>query len=1332
MPRTGCFALPCRFKGHCGCDPDAQKALRVSFTYLAFGVAWILLSDALAHALLPGSDETRQLQTVKGLTFVLLSATLIYLLAWRELKLEQRYRLRLLSAESQLHQVAERTSDLMYTYQILPERKFTYVSPSCLAITGYSQAEHYRDPDLSYKLVHPDDRPLLDNLLSPELEGRPITLRWRKKDGTIVYIEQSIVGLRNEQGQVVGLSGIGRDVTTAELARQELEHLNSAYTVLWQVNRLIVRSRSVEEIYQEACDISLSTGNFSLAWIGVVDRQGNRVVPAFKAGEKTEYIENILITLDDAPTGRGPTGLAARSGKTYSSSDIATDPFMKPWRERALAHGFRSSAAFPLTVGGEVVAVWTLYSSTQGYFSERVRKLYDELAQDISFALSVRHAEAEKQRLASELETINRRWQFATESTGYGLWDWNVSTNEVYFSESLAAMLGYSLEEWGSDLAAWAKRVHPDDKPRVERELEAHFRGETELYSCEHRMLCKDGTYRWIIDRGRVIEWTTDHKPQRMIGLHRDITQELEQRLELSEREESYATVIAQSPHGIAVVSTETGQIFSVNPAFCKILGRSEAELMSITWQTFTHPDDIAPNEVLNQQILRGESSEYVMQKRYFRPDGSMIWARLAVKKLQHYRKEQKVHLALVEDITEQVEREERLRTLFNEAPLGIAVIDSLTAELLAINAKYCEIVGRGEPDLLRMTWKDVTHPEDIAADQNLMDEVNAGKRTGFYLRKRLLRPGGGIVWVGMTIAKLTHYHEDRRVHVCMIEDITDRVQNEERMRLDAAVISHTRDGVVVTDLTPRIISVNQAYSDITGYSAEEVIGRNPALLKSGRQDARFYRAMWDEIAATGRWQGELYNRRKNGEVYPQLSTIDTIYDAEGKPQYYVGVFSDIAKLKKSEESFERLAHYDILTGLPNRLMVTSRLTHAIDSAARHDRLIGVLFMDLDHFKNINDSLGHIAGDELLTAVARRLKARIRSEDTIARLGGDEFLILLEDLENPEQAALVARDLLANLSAPFKLASGHEVYSGGSIGISLYPQDGDNAPDLIRNADAAMYLSKSEGRSTFRFYRNSLTEAARKRLELEAALRRALEHNELYVAYQPIVDMKTGIVCGAEALCRWRTADGREISPADFIPVAEETGLIVGVGDFVLRSALAQVSEWQKYPQFRTIAINFSVRQFQKPDWYERFTEIIRQSGVAPRQIEIEITESDIMQRSEEGIEVIRRLHSSGVNIAIDDFGTGYSSLSYLQRFSVNKIKIDQSFVRELPQNHATMQLVRTMITLARNLGLSSLAEGVETAEQMQFLRAEGCDFYQGYLKGRPIAPNEFSRQFLS
>lgn len=1192
-------------------SPVFQKALRVSLIYALFGAAWIVVSDWVVNRYFPGADRAESLQTIKGLVFVSISAVVIYLAAWRELQVERRYRLRLSAAEYRLHQMAERTSDLFYTFQRQPVRKFTYVSPSVEKITGYSQQDFYRDAELPAKIVHSDDRQLLDKLLEPQNDGMPCRIRWIQKSGEVVFIEVSNVALRDEQGVIVGVSGLGRDVTQAELARKELEHLNHAYLVLWQVNKLIVNQSTEKEIFQEACSIPLSSGSFSLVWVGVVNSEANKVEVVCKSGEKISYIENLTITLDDTPTGRGPTGLAARTGKAFWSTDIKTDEFMAPWREKALANGFRSSAAFPLKVDGKVAAVWTLYSPAAGYFTEAVQRLYQQLAGDISFALQNLRIRAEKEQLARELEISTKRWQFAVDGAGDGLWDWNVKTNEVYFSEKISSMLGYTPEEWGTTLDAWESRIHPDDKTVAQLTVTAYFRGETDAYESEHRMLCKDGSYRWILDRGSVIERDEAGAPLRMIGLHRDITTEREQRLATQERNESLQAVISESPLGIAIVSTVSGKILTTNPAFCAILRRSDAELRAMSWQNFTHPDDIVNNENMNREMLGEGRPGYVIEKRFLCPDNRVIWARLTVRALQHYR---------------------------------------------------------------------ATEP----------------------------------------------------VHVALIEDITDRVESEKRLRLDAAVISHTRDGVVITDLEPRIVSVNQAYCEITGYAEHEVVGQNPSILQSGRQGRDFYAAMWREIKTKGRWQGELYNRRKTGEIYPQISTIDTIYNAEGKPEYYVEVFSDISKLKDSEESFERLAHYDILTGLPNRLMVTNRLTHAIIAAGRHRRLVAVLFIDLDHFKNVNDSLGHSAGDELLAVVATRLKARIRAEDTIARLGGDEFIVLLEDIENADQAALVARDLLSNLSAPFQLASGHEIYSGASIGISIYPQDGENPHELIRNADAAMYLSKSEGRNTFRFYTQSLTDAARKRLDLEAALRRALERGELYVKYQPIVDLASGEVEGAEALCRWRTPEGKEISPVDFIPVAESTGLIVQIGDFVTRTALRQANRWvTEHPKFKTIAVNFSVRQFQTNDWHERFIHILRESGLAAELVEVEITESDIMQKSEQGIEVIRELHNAGVRIAIDDFGTGYSSLSYLQQFSVNKMKIDQSFVRDLPGSTAAAQLVRTMIRLGKSLGLEIQAEGVETEAQRQFLLAEGCDTYQGYLTSPAVTADEFVAKFL-
>lgn len=1163
-----------------------KKALRVSCVYLVFGAIWIITSDWLVHRYFPGIDRVQSLQTAKGLLFVAISTIVIFLAAWRELKLEHRYQLKLSAAESQLHQVAERTSDLVYTFQRQPERRFTYVSPSVLSITGYSQQDHYRDAELSYKIVHPEDRPLLDSLIEPGNEGKPFKLRWIHKSGKIVYIEVSNVALRDENGNIVGVSGMGRDVTQAEIARQELEHLNHAYAVLWQVNRLIVNQGSALEIYREACAIPLSSGNFSLVWVGLVNRADNRLELVCRSGNKVSYLDGLKITLDDSPTGRGPTGLAARMGKAYWSTDIATDDSMAPWRARALANGFRSSAAFPLKIDRQVTAVWTLYSPVAGYFTEAVQRLYQQLAGDISFALQNLANKAEKEKLVKYLEISTKRWQFAVEASGEGLWDWNLKTDEVYFSETIASMLGYTLVEWGNNLEAWHSRLHPDDRATVVRALQDHIEQKTAMYSTEHRLLCKDGTYLWILDRGRVIERGPDGEAIRMIGLHKNIDAERGERLRVQQQEEKLKSLIEEAPIGIATVDATTGKILSANAKYCEILKFSESELKSMTWQSLIIPADIAEGERLVRTTLTGKSNSFSQKKRLRRGDNKIIWVDLKVKRLQ---------------------------------------------------------------------------------------------------------PGPGIA----------------TTNLAMIEDITALVDAEARLRLDAAVISHTRDGVVITSLEPKIVSVNQAYCDITGYSTDEVVGKNPSILQSGRQDRDFYAAMWREIKSKGRWQGELYNRRKNGEIYPQISTIDTIYNAEGKPEYYVGVFSDISKLKDSEESFERLARYDVLTGLPNRLMVTNRLAHAVASAGRHRRMVAVLFMDLDHFKNVNDSLGHVAGDELLAAVAMRLKARLRAEDTIARLGGDEFIVLLEDIESAEHAALVARDLLSNLSAPFELASEHEIYSGGSIGISIYPQDGENPHELIRNADAAMYLAKSEGRNTFRFYTQSLTDAARKRLALEAALRRALERGELYVKYQPIVDIASGVIVGAEALCRWRTAEGEEIS-------------------------LAVARTWAaNQATFKTMAVNFSVRQFQSHDWYERFSHILRESGVAADRVEVEITESDIMQKSEEGIEVIRELHSSGVRIAIDDFGTGYSSLSYLQRFSVNKMKIDQSFVRDLPESAAAAQLVRTMIRLGKSLGLEIQAEGVETEAQRQFLLAEGCDTYQGYLTSPPVTAEEFAAKFL-
>ncbi|MEY6431548.1 EAL domain-containing protein [Thioalkalicoccus limnaeus] len=561
-----------------------------------------------------------------------------------------------------------------------------------------------------------------------------------------------------------------------------------------------------------------------------------------------------------------------------------------------------------------------------------------------------------------------------------------------------------------------------------------------------------------------------------------------------------------------------------------------------------------------------------------------------------------------------------------------------------------------------------------------------------------------------------------RTLLYCIVHDLTTRKQAEEAQRLAAAVFKFTRDGVVITDLVPRILAVNRAYTEITGYAADEVQGRNPAVISSGRHDAAFYQGIWTTLAESGHWQGEIWNRRKGGEIYPAWLTISTVHDERGVPSHYVGVFTDISQLKQSEARLESLAHYDTLTGLPNRRLVQSRLEQALARATRHGQRVGVLFVDLDRFKNINDSLGHPAGDELLKAISERLTKRIREEDTLARLGGDEFLLLIESLALPEDAAVVAEMIIRLVEQPFLLDGRHEVYIGASVGISLYPDDALDVTALIQHADAAMYQAKEQGRNTYRFYTKTLTEWANRRLELETQLRQALEREEFLLHYQPIVAAADGRLIGLEALVRWQPPGVDLVSPSDFIPICEDTGLIVPLGDWVLHRACAQLKTWLDGGcRPVCMAINLSVRQLRFQDMVRQIQAILHLTGIPPHLIQLELTESGIMEQGEKAITIMGDLKAMGVRLAIDDFGTGYSSLAHLKRFRVDRLKVDRSFVQNLDKDDNDRQIATTIIAMAHNLRLDVVAEGVETRAQQEWLARMGCDAFQGYLFARPM-----------
>lgn len=553
------------------------------------------------------------------------------------------------------------------------------------------------------------------------------------------------------------------------------------------------------------------------------------------------------------------------------------------------------------------------------------------------------------------------------------------------------------------------------------------------------------------------------------------------------------------------------------------------------------------------------------------------------------------------------------------------------------------------------------------------------------------------------------------------------RANTDATLRQAGAVFDSTQEGIVITDLAPRIIAVNRAYTHITGYQEREVIGCNPAILQSGRQDEAFYQAMWASLRKLGYWQGEIWNRRKNGEIYPQLLTLSTVRDDEGKPKHYVGVMTDISQMKQSEANLERLAHYDPLTDLPNRLLIQSRLEQALKQADREDTRVAVLFLDLDHFKNVNDSLGHPVGDTLLQALTRRLSERLREEDSFGRLGGDEFLIILNHARRPESAATIARELIGLLEAPFVLPNGNEIYVGASVGISIYPQDGEQASTLIQHADSAMYRAKGDGRNTFCFYTPELTVAANLRIDMESRLRRAIAQEEFVLHYQPQLRIDSGEIIACEALLRWNEPHKGLVSPADFIPVAEETGLIVALGDWVLEAAAAQFRRWidQGLPQF-CLSINMSGRQLQQDDIVARLKAVSRRYDLPAERIKLELTESIIMGQGEDAESLLHAIRALGMRLSIDDFGTGYSSLAYLKRFPIDELKIDRSFVRDLPADNDDAEIAATIIAMARNLNLQVVAEGVETREQADFLAAHGCNLCQGYLYSRPVPAAEF------
>ncbi|EPM51753.1 sensor domain-containing protein [Pseudomonas syringae] len=792
-----------------------------------------------------------------------------------------------------------------------------------------------------------------------------------------------------------------------------------------------------------------------------------------------------------------------------------------------------------------------------------------------------------------------------------------------------------------------------------------------------------------------------------------------------------FASVFAQCPDAMIIASLIDGHIMDANQAFVEHSGLSIEEVVG---KTPTELDlwavpGIGPKVLKQLQTCNIHNLEIPFRRK----NGQTFSGLMSAQPFEQG--STPAVLVIVRDITrlklaqQQLQlSEEKFAKAFHAAPDGLAITRQQDGMLLEVNEGFCRITGYSERHCLENSTFDLGIWADLSERSRLIEQLKQhGVVHGF--RTRLRNVNGSI-----RVCELSSHPLLISGDACLLtisRDITESQLMQEKLHLAATVFESTAEGVLITDTDQRISAVNRAFTEITGYSESEAIGQTPRLLASGQHDSAFYASMWHQLTAEGHWQGEISNRRKNGELYPSWLTVSAVRNKENLLTHFVAVFADISSLKHAQARLDYQAHHDPLTGLPNRTLFESRLQSALLHSEESGSLGAVLFLDLDRFKHINDSLGHPVGDLLLKGIAHRLKETLRDIDTVARLGGDEFIVLLPGLLQPSDAKAIANKLLACFSTPFE-AGEHELYISPSIGSCVFPNDGTDVATLVKNADAAMYRSKAQGRNRVESYTRDLTEQASERIALEQELRRALDRKQLSLAYQPKISLLTHTLVGAEALIRWSHPTFGEVPPEHFIPLAEENGMILQIGEWVLEQACRQMGAWRKTCKpFGPMSVNLAGAQLRQPNLVERIEQLLTDNGLVPDCLQLEITENFIMSQTQDALAVLHKLKQLGVQLAIDDFGTGYSSLSYLKRLPLDILKIDQSFIRGLPEDTHDAAIVRAIIALGRSMQLTVIAEGVETREQQQFLSEEGCEQIQGYIISLPLQPDEFSERFL-
>lgn len=800
--------------------------------------------------------------------------------------------------------------------------------------------------------------------------------------------------------------------------------------------------------------------------------------------------------------------------------------------------------------------------------------------------------------------------------------------------------------------------------------------------------------------------------------------------MSISKQSQLLGDILERALNEIFIFDAETLKFTQVNKGARENIGYSMDELAELT------PADIKPGysqaefEQFIAPLLNGEIQRLEFETIHQRKDGSSYPVEID---LQIDRNSDSiVFVAITSDITqrrltEKTLEEERsiLRNIIDSTPDLIFLKDT-EGTYLRCNKAFESFFGSPESNITGKTDFDFVDAETAQFFRD-KDSSMMAKGISQINEETVIYPDGHEVLLETLKTPFKNASGQVLGLLGISRDITQQRKSEQDLHIAGKVFESSNEGIIVTDADNNIIKVNPAFSAITGYSAEEIIGKNPRILSSGLQSVEFYQQLWEALHIEGSWTGEIWNRRKNGETFPQWLSISTVKDSEGEIQQYIAMMSDITEAKESQKRIAFLAHHDVLTQLPNRALLSDRIHQALLTAERNSQKVALLFLDLDRFKYINDRLGHSIGDELLIEVTQRLTGHVREEDTVSRTGGDEFTVLLINTDE-KGAAHVAQNLIDSISQSFKI-EGNELYITLSIGISLYPDNGHDEQILNQKADTAMYRAKHGGRNQYQFFTEEMHTEMVHKIELENHLRFALDRNELELVYQAQVDINTHKIIGCEALLRWNHPKKGYISPVEFIPIAEETGLINSIGDWVLHSTTEQLQQWimAGYPHF-IMAVNLSSLQFSNIDLVTNIQTILKQRNIPENNLEIEITESIAMKDIDLTTTQLHALSDAGILISLDDFGTGYSSLSYLKKFPIDKLKIDQTFIFDMLDDEDDGAIVDAVITLAQSLGLETIAEGVETKEQMEALRMKGCNQIQGYYFSKPIPAEQFSQ----